>query len=282
MARAALEDEDEAEPIQFVGSMSVSDGEPAVLAALRSTLDTQVSEFYARSNPDSAFDLLREKVEDKGVFVLLRGDLGSYHTAIDAEAFRGFVIADEVAPFIVINDNDARPAWSFTLLHELTHLILGQSGMSAGLSESDIERFCDSVAGEFLLPREELRLLEISDAPCSGSILERRVSEFARDRNLSRRMVAYRAHRAGLIAGEAYHRLDGLFRGQWSVERDRRRQRNRGSGGGPNYYVIRRHRVGRALTGFVRRMLESGGLSTTKAAKILGVKPTQVGRMLEL
>jgi hypothetical protein len=34
--------------------------------------------------------------------------------------FRGFAPADDLAPFIVINDND--PAHSFTLLHELVHI----------------------------------------------------------------------------------------------------------------------------------------------------------------
>ena len=52
------------------------------------------------------------------------------------------------------------------------------------------------------------------------------------------------------------------------------------SDGGPSYYVVRRHRVGQALLSFTRRMVDSGALSTTKAAKILGIKPAQVGKML--
>ena len=280
MVRAALEDEDEAERLEFVGSNSVSDGRSAILAALGSLIDVSADEYHTQPNAGHAFNLLRTRVEDEGAFVLLKGDLGSYHTAIDTEVFRGFVISDEVAPFIVINDRDARPAWSFTLLHECVHLILGQSGMRSDWEESSLERFCDDVAGEFLLPTEELNLLDLSGTSESDSLVEQRISEFAEERNLSRSMVAYRAYRADLIARSTYRSLYNLFRGQWAKERTRHKSRNLRQNSGPNYYVVRRHRVGSALLRLVGRMMDSGTLSTTKAAKVLGVKPTQVDRML--
>ena len=58
--------------------------------------------------------------------------MGNYPSAIDVDVFRGFAIADNIAPFVVINDNDSIPAWSFTLLHEVVHLLLGQTGISGG------------------------------------------------------------------------------------------------------------------------------------------------------
>ena len=280
MVRAVLEDEDEAEPLQFVGSRSMSDGRPSVLAALGSLLDVSVESFYAQRDASSAFNLLRTKVEDSGVFVLLKGDMGSYHTAIDTEVFRGFVIADEVAPFIVINDRDARPAWSFTLLHECVHLLLGQSGMRTDWAESSLERFCDDVAGEFLLPADDLDLLDLTDDWGSDSLIEQRISEFAGKRNLSRSMVTYRAYRAGMIDQRAFTNLYDLFQRQWTRERARQRDRNRASPGGPSYYVIRRHRVGQGLIRLAGRMMQSGAFSTSKAARVLDVKPTQVGEMI--
>ena len=280
MVRAALEDEDEAEPLDFVGSRSMSDGRSSVLAALSSLLDVPVEVFHAQRDANSAFNLLRTEVEDSGVFVLLKGDLGSYHTAIDTEVFRGFVIADEVAPFIVINDRDARSAWSFTLLHECVHLILGQSGMRNDWVENNVERFCDDVAGEFLLPTKYLELLNLSDTSQSDSLIEQRISEFAGDQNLSRSMVAYRAYRAGMVNHGTYRNLNSLFRRQWVEERARQRDRNRQSDGGPNYYVVRRHRTGQGLIHLAGRMMRSGAFSTSEAARVLGVKPTQVGEMI--
>jgi hypothetical protein len=51
--------------------------------------------------------------------------------------------------------------------------------------------------------------------------------------------------------------------------------------GAPDYYVVRRHRVGQGLLALVDRMVAGGALTTTKAGKVLGVKPTAIGRMTE-
>ena len=280
MVKSALEDEDEAEPLKFVGSRNISDGESSVLTALKSLINVPIELFHTQPDADIAFNLLRTGAEDSGVFVLLKGDLGSYHTAIDTQVFRGFVIADEIAPFIVINDRDARPAWSFTLLHECVHIVLGQSGMSNAWRDNGIERFCDDVAGEFLLPTKVLELLDLNGTSQSDLIAEQRISNFARERNLSRSMVAYRAYRADLIDRSTYRILENLFRHQWARERARQRERNRQDDGGPNYYVIRRHRTGQGLIQLAGRMMQAGAFSTSGAARVLGVKPTQVGAML--
>ena len=121
MVRAVLVDEEGAKPLPFIGSMHMGDGVGAVLASVRQIIRIDLSEFRAQASPESAFALLRSRVEAAGVFVLLMGNLGSHHTAIDVEAFRGFALADDVAPFVVLNDQDARSAWSFTLIHELAH-----------------------------------------------------------------------------------------------------------------------------------------------------------------
>ena len=275
IVRAVLEDDDESEHLPFVGSVNADDGVESIGEQIGSLLEVTAERFQAQPGTDAAFNLLRADVERLGAFVLLKGDLGSHHTAIDAEVFRGFAIADDIAPFIVINDKDARTAWSFTLLHELVHLLLGRSGLSNGLDDGYVERLCDDVASGFLLPREQLALLEFGQARIDDAI-----SDFADHRNLSRSMVAYRAYRADLISRPIYADLNRSFRSRWIDERNRRRERNRQSDGGPNYYVVRRHRTGKALLDFTRSTLQSGELSTTKAAQALGVKPTQVGTML--
>ena len=93
-------------------------------------------------------------------------------------------------------------------------------------------------------------------------------------------MVAYRLLRANRIDRQAFERLRTQFREQWRELRARYRATARESEGGPSYYVVRRHRVGLGLLSFIRRMVDSGALSTTNAAKVLGVKPAQVGKML--
>ncbi len=281
MVRAALEAEDEAEVLSFIGSRSLSDGRGGSLNSLKKLLDVSLNEYRAQPNAISAFDLLRESAGRVGVFVLLKGDLGSYHTEMDTEIFRGFTIADGVAPFVVINDRDAAAAWSFTLLHELTHLILGQTGIGNSSSDSRVERFCDDMAGEFLLPESEVAQLDLSGVTSFDLKLER-IEEFTRKRNLSRAMVAYKAHRVGEIGREDYGALTAYFRQQWRQERANRRERARSHEGGPNYYVVRRHRIGNELIALAGRMMDSGALTTSKAARILGVKPAQVQPLFDI
>ena len=274
IVRAVLEEEDEPEPLAFIGRRKIADGVQAVLATLHDLLDVDREAYRAELGPGPAFELLRNSAERAGVFVLLKGDLGNYHTAMDTEIFRGFSIADEIAPFVVVNDQDARPAWSFTLLHELVHLILGQTGVSGSRAENDVERFCNDVAGEFLLPTEEVKHLNVH-----GDSAAKCINEFAAERNLSRAMVAYKAYRTGAIEKSTFDELNSLFRTQWHQERSIRREREHRQDGGPSYYVVRQHRMGRALVGLVHRMMGAGALTTSKAAMVLGVKPGKVGRL---
>ena len=302
MVRAALEAEDEAEPLPFVGAL-LGSGEagggieslrrvlrrPAEAARLlqRATLglgrvlgdDLNAATYHAQPDTGHSFRLLRSRTEKAGVFVLLKGDLGSHHTAIDVEVFRGLAIADDVAPFVVINDNDSRAAWSFTLLHELTHLLLGQTGFNGLNPQTEIEEFCNNVAAEWLLPPRTLDEIVIERG---RDLVEqaRQIGEFAHARNLSRTMVAYRLLRANRIDPATFEHFRADFRNQWRQSRDRRRTMASRSEGGPSYYAVRRQRVGQGLLSFTRRMVDSGALSTTKAARILGVKPAHVGKML--
>ncbi len=268
--------EDEAAEVSWVDSLTLSDGREAALDLAR--------EILASSHPSEArdasqaFDRLRNAVHEAGAFVLLKGDLGSYHTALDTNTFRGFALADPLAPFIVINDNDARAAWSFTLVHELVHLFLGDTGISGSPAASGVEQFCNDVASAYLLPEEALAALE-------PSLLEREelasaIATVAKTHNVSRTLVAYRLFRFGRIAGQEYRGLVSGFRAQWLNKREERREAARATDGGPTFYTIRRHRTGKALVDAVRRAHLDGDLPTTGAALVLGVKPTQVGMML--
>jgi len=188
-------------------------------------------------------------------------------------------LADEVAPFVVINDQDSRAAWSFTLLHELTHIWLGQTGVSGARAELAIEQFCNDVAGEFLLPEEELNQISIGDRADIDAIAVR-ISAFARANNLSSSMVAYKLFRVGAIERERWLRLSQGFRDRWLEGRHRQRELARDQEGGPSFYVVRRHRVGNALLDLVGRMVNAGALATSKAGKVLGVKAKQVQALL--
>jgi Zn-dependent peptidase ImmA (M78 family)/transcriptional regulator with XRE-family HTH domain len=270
LIKAALEELEETKILTFVGSAKLADGVGAVVESLQRLLGVTRENFRAQRTTDEAFSVLRLAAEKAGIFVLLMGNLGTHHTDIDVRFFRGFALADPVAPLIVINEKDTRAAWSFTLLHELVHVLLGQTGISGYNGKAEIEKFCDAVAGRFLLDPAELRRIEIRDRP-GVRALSNRISEFSTSRKLSRKMVAYNLLSANLITETVYRELSASF------DADRARQKaDDDKEGGPNYYVVRRHRLGAGLISFVDRMVAAGTLSTPKAGIVLGVKPTAV------
>jgi Zn-dependent peptidase ImmA (M78 family)/transcriptional regulator with XRE-family HTH domain len=279
VVRAVQVEEDEAEPLRFIGSMSRNDGVGPVLASIRQTLDLDLAAFRAQGSADAGFALLRSHVEAAGIYVLLIGNLGSHHSAIDIEAFRGFALADPIAPFVVINDQDAKTAWSFTLLHEVAHIWIGATGVSGGHVEGAIEQFCNDVASSFLLPQRELNQLTITHTTGEAEAM-RMVSEFAEERLISGTMVAYRLFRADRISESTWRGLTAAFLANWLRSRAAQRERARAKDTGPNYYVVRRHRLGAALLSFVARNMSDGALTPTRASKLLGVKPRSVHTLL--
>ena len=278
MVRAVLEDEDEAVRLPFVASMTMRDGVEAVLHSIRNTLDLDLDQYRGRqlsNRGPGGFSYLREQAEKAGIYVLLIGNLGSHHTSLDVEMFRGFALADDVAPFVVINDQDAETAWAFTLLHELCHIWLGETGVSGANAGTEVEQFCNDVAGRFFLPANDLDTLR--DLRGAGlRVVSARINDFAEARNISRSMIAYKLYREGVIGRDLWTALSALYRKQWLASREAKRERNREREGGPNYYVVRRHRLGDALVSLARRMLAERALSPSKAAKVLGVKPSNV------
>ncbi|MCY4673134.1 MAG: XRE family transcriptional regulator [Bacteroidetes bacterium] len=288
MVRAVLKSEDEVNPLPFVGILKDLEGVSActdqavryAVDALYQVLDLDLpTEYCEEPNSRAAFNLLRSKAEAAGVFVLLKGNLGSYHTDIPVDVFRGFVIADDIAPFVIINNQDSPSAWSFTLLHEMVHLLLNETGISGYDFEMESEVFCNTVASTCLLPTKDLEQVGIN--PIQDIIKqEQHISSFAQRRNLSHTMVACRLFRAGSTDQLSFNDLRDRFAQKWELNRSKQRERGRQSPGGPSYYGVHRYRVGRALLSLTGRMMGSGALSTTKAAKILDVKPTHVGSMI--
>jgi Zn-dependent peptidase ImmA (M78 family)/transcriptional regulator with XRE-family HTH domain len=286
MVRSLLEDDEETAPLAFVGSMQIADGVRAVVDSIARVLGFSRHDQIRpgrNGGADELFRELRARAEHAGIFVLLVGDLGSHHSAISESVFRGFVIADPIAPFVVINDQDAKAARPFTLLHELAHLWLGQSGVSGApetvqpqTSIGRIEQFCNDVAGEFLLPSDGFRDRPQELDEDTKEAAHRVVSRLAHAWSVSEPMIAYKLQRLGWITPRIYRELAADYAARWALLRQRSRENNRENEGGPNYYTVKKFKLGDALIDVVRRTVRDNVLSHTKAAKVLGVKTSSV------
>jgi len=278
VVRTLLDDEDTARN-PFVGSASTAMDPTGLGDSIATSLLFHLGDFRNQTSISAAFSYLRSRIEGVGIFVILAGNLGSHHSNISSDIYRGFAISDPIAPFIVLNDQDARSAWPFTALHETVHIWLGTTGVSGAAADTQIERFCNDVAGEILLPTEELQEI----ATISARSLEesaKTIAEFAIVRNISRAMVTYKLFRSGIIVAGRWRELTARFQQEWLQSKSQNNNKDGGSQGGPSYYTIRRHRLGPSLLGLVNRSLQDGLISPTRAGQVLGVKARSVGPLL--
>ena len=279
--KESLMEEEETTPLAFIGKNTVAHGMARVLGTVQEVINIDLNEYRKQADHRQAFRFLRQRAEDSGIFVLLKGNLGSYHTNIGLNVFRGFTLSDEIAPFIVINDKDNHAAWSFTLLHEITHLVLGKTGISGSYTGGveETEKFCNDVASRFLLPEEEFQAFKLS-----GSEFERikdDIADHASSRRVSNTHIAYRLYLRGDIERSLWIGLRDFYRGQWLENERRRKEKSSNKDIRIDPQVVNRYRLG-ALVPLVKRLTYSKSLTTVKAAMLLDVHPLKVHRLFEM
>jgi len=276
--RETLIDADEEKHLEIIGKHKIEDGVVRVVQTIHEFLNFSLDEYRGQSNLKEAFRFLRKNIESHGVFVLLKGNLGSYHSNIPITVFRGFVLADDIAPFIVINDQDSESAWSFTLIHEMAHLILGQTGISGAYFDNVIEKFCNNVASEFFLPMVEFKKFSISNYDLNN--LKTEISDYAYSKKLSSTHIAYRLYKRGDINNLLWNSLREFYYNKWIENRETTRNKNKQKDSGPSYYVLQKYKLG-TLVGLVQRLTFAGALTTTKAGMLLETKPLKVHKLFQ-
>ncbi len=247
----------------FVGSARVGDDVVGTAAVIRRALGLDLEE---RKRLGTWTDALRRfigQADALGVLVMVSGVVGSNNRRrLDPEEFRGFALADPLAPLVFVNGADTKAAQMFTLAHEIAHIWLGQSAVSDARiraePDEETERWCNRVAAELLVPLEVLRRELDVDAALEGE-----VSRLARRFKVSTLVVLRRLHDAGALSREEL----------WTAYDDelaRLRGLSKGSGG--NFYLTLGARVSKR---FARALVEStleGRTGFTEAFGMLGVK----------
>lgn len=75
---------------------------------------------------------------------------------VSIKEMRGLCIFHNEVPIILLNGKDSVNGRIFSLFHELTHLLLGESAICGDDENIEEEVFANAVAGEFLVPKEDL------------------------------------------------------------------------------------------------------------------------------
>lgn len=239
------------DPIPFVGSAQGRPPVEEIAQLIRDSLG--LSDAWANAHPSWADALrdLRRRIEAAGVTVVINGVVGNNtHRKLDVSEFRGFALVDEYAPLIFVNGADFTSAQMFTLVHELAHIWIGQGGVSnfdrMQPAPLEVERYCNAVAAEVLVPRAELMeywATAQGTADPFGAV--------ARRFKVSTIVAARRALDLDLVT------RDRFFEFYRTWEQHEHRQKQRPSGGG-DFWKTQSVRIGHRFgVAVVRAVLEN-------------------------
>jgi len=267
------------EPLPFVGRFGVNTNYRVIAADIRETLGLTI-EFHRDS--DSWEDFLRRAIrqtERIGILVFRTGIVGSNtHRSLDREEFKGFVISDDVAPAIFINSKDWKTSQIFTLAHELAHIWIGQSGVSnpdLGRPPSEqahpIEKFCNRIAAEILVPEEDLRPRWDGAASVKENVT--RLASWFRVSQIS---LLRQARDVGLVSSAEF---SADFERQSDERRARTEKADDDGNDGGNFYNTLFARSSPTFTSALLDAVVAGHVSPVDAASLLGVKRNTLDRI---
>lgn len=258
-------------PRAFVGSLTIATPVTEAAATIRRALGFDLEARRACPTWTEALRTFIAQAEEIGVLVMVSGVVyNNTHRRLDPAEFRGFAIADPVAPLIFINGADTKAAQMFTLAHELGHLWLGQSALTdatpATPADGDVETWCNRVAAELLVP-EEVLSREIDRHEALDAALVRHARRF----KVSTLVILRRLRDLRVVSAAE-------FSAAYEAELERLMSIDRGSGG--NFYLSQPVRASRR---FVAALVEStfeGRASFTEAFRLLGISKVDTLRAL--
>ena len=222
------------EPLAFVGSARPDADVLATASRIRDALGLDLDERRRLPTWTDALRRFIEQADESGILVMVSGVvLNNNRRRLDPGEFRGFAVADDLAPLVFINGADTKAAQMFTLAHELAHVWLGLSALSDAQArwapEHGVERWCNRVAAELLVPLAALRAEYRPD-----SELRTEMDRLARRFKVSTLVVLRRIHDAGGLTREELW-------AEYDRELDRLRALPRGSGG--DFYLTQAARI---------------------------------------
>lgn len=265
--------ENQEEPFSYLGQFNTNSSVEEVAHSIQKALNITDKEQKTSTKRADYLKLLTQKIEALGVLVMRNSIVGSNtHRALRVEEFRGFVISDEYAPLIFLNSSDANNAKIFTLIHELAHLWIDQSGISSveldEIDSNQTEQFCNAVSAEVLVPKNQFLKLWSSHQSFEESIIVTanyfKVSTF---------VTARRAFDLGMI--DKFTFFDYYKRENANFEQSRKAKKQESKGGG-NYYDTARTRLGNRFSQAVVISALEGKTLYRDAGNLLNINPSKL------
>jgi Zn-dependent peptidase ImmA (M78 family) len=254
-----------AKPSDFVGRFNIDAAPKEVAEDMREVLRADRTGRRDFGDSEEFTKGLIINAEDAGILVMRSGCVGhSTNRLLDVEEFRGFALSDSLAPVVFVNGQDTQAAQNFTLAHEFAHLWVNQSGVSnvdprSGVIHNNIERFCNQVAAEFLVPGHEFNRIWDDDESLRANVQQ--ISVYFKVSNLVALIRALELDRIQYPAFRAAYER---------AERRAREKESKAEGG--QFWNTFPWRVSNRLGTIVVESVRKETTTYSEAAKLLGLK----------
>jgi len=274
--------ENQEEKLDFVGRFSIEDDPQSVAKDILDTLKINPA-LYKTDNPIKEWI---DAAESNGIFVSRTSFIHS-RLKLDSEELQGFAIADAHAPFVFVNSDDWNAPQLFTLVHELAHIWIAETGISnevePDLKQKDkfhpVELFCNEVAANALMPKEII--LNFDSASFNNS---KDVFKVAKQLGVSSFALLVRALNLNIISLPIYQKLkkqaDIDFAEYLKREAEKKaKQKEKDKQGGPNYFLLQLNRNSRLFTQTVLDAFRGGFIEPTLASNLLNVQVNKFSKL---
>ncbi len=277
LALELFQDADE-EPGVFALTASIKDNPETVGSAIRKALKIDYQLQSRWRDPRVAFIAWRSKIEEAGALVFQA-------SRIEGDEASGFAIWADTLPVMVVNRKDAYPRRVFSLLHELVHLMLRQSGVSDLEAEGPrpqdderVEAFCNQVAAATLIPQDLLLAEPIVAARGAGrhEWSDAEIQSLSLIFSVSREAIVRRLMSFQRATDDFYGRKRRQYAVEFQQLREREKAKNEGKSIPRN---MPRETVADFGKPFVRRVIENyhqDRISLSEVSGYLGVKVRHV------
>lgn len=268
--------------LPFIGRFGLSSAAKEIAQDILEVLNVDRDALSSQTENSHILNYWVQKIENQRVFVSLTSNIHS-HLKVDPSEVQGFAISDEYAPFIYVNTGDTKNAQLFTLIHELAHLWLDASGVSAFDpiefrndydKFSPIEKLCNETAAEILMPEEKVKAL------VKGvSVNAEKIETIARSFQVSSYAVAVRLLNLNLVSPNTFQRIQKVLEKHYKeylIDKELKK-----SSGYANPYMLKIRRNSRSFTEYIYSFYKGGQISGVDASSLLNTKISDFSKLAE-
>ena len=275
-----INEENGEDKVSFIGRYTINDNPEIVAKDILNTLGVNPLN-YKTNNPILEWI---DSAESKGIFISRTSFIHS-RLKLDSKELQGFAISDYYAPFVFINSDDWNAPQLFTLIHELAHLWIAETGISNDIEPSiekskeynPIELFCNKVAANALMPVDYIKNLESNVFDNSQEVFKS-----AKNIGVSSFALLFRALNLNIITLNNYKRLkvqaDKDYR-DFLQREEQKKIKAKEKKGGPNYFLLQLNRNSRLFTQTVLDAFRGGSIEPTQASSLLNVKVNKFSKL---